>query len=110
MNQRTHLRQGNPDYAYYALATIEYGHKGNPACDSNNGSNACIFHDVTFGDIDVNCTRPFNCYDPSGEFGALSVSSKKYRPAYTAGTGWDFTTGIGTVNVSALVNIWAAVR
>lgn len=80
MNQQAGFRQGNPDYAYYALASVEYGHKGNPACDSNNGANACTFHDVTFGDIDVDCTRPFNCYDSSGEFGALLVSSKKYRP------------------------------
>lgn len=110
VNQRIGFRQGNPDYAYYAFATLEYGPHGNPACNSNNGTNACIFHDVTFGDNDVDCTGTFNCYDPSGEFGSLSVSSNKYRPAYTAGTGWDFTTGIGTVNVSALVNTWSAVR
>jgi subtilase family serine protease len=110
VNQRIGFRQGNPDYAYYAFATLEYGPHGNPSCNSNNGTNACIFHDVTFGDIDVDCTGPFNCYDPSGEFGVLSVSSKKYQPAYTSGTGWDFTTGIGTVNVSSLVNTWAAVR
>ncbi len=110
VNQKTGFRQGNPDYAYYAFATQEYGSRGNPACNSNNGANACIFHDVTFGDNVVDCTGPFNCYDPSGEYGALSVSSKKYRPSYTAGTGWDFTTGIGTVNVAALVSAWAAVR
>ncbi len=110
INQRTGFRQGNPDYAYYALATLEYGPRGNPACNSNDTTNACIFHDVTFGDNVVDCTGPFNCYDPSGEYGVLSLSSKKYLPAYTAGAGWDFTTGIGTVNVSALVNAWAAVR
>ncbi len=110
VNQNTGSRQGNPDYAYYALASAEYGPRGNPTCNSNNGSNACIFHDVTFGDIDVDCTGPFNCYDPSGEYGVLSVKSRKYLPSYTAGTGWDFATGIGTVNVTALVKAWSAIH
>jgi hypothetical protein len=107
LNQKTRSRQGNPDYAYYALATLEYGFKGNDACDSNNGTNACIFHDVTFGDIDVNCEGTFSCYDPSGPNGVLSVSSTQFENAYGATKGWDFATGIGTLNVDALVNAWA---
>ncbi len=106
VNQKTRSRQGNPDFIYYLLATLQYGRKGNPACDSNNGSNACIFHDVTFGDNDVNCTGPFNCYAPSGTNGVLSTKSHAYKPAYAAGAGWDFATGIGTVNVDALVKAW----
>lgn len=107
VNQKTGFRQGNPDYMYYALAGLEYGPKGNPACNSNSGSNACIFHDVTFGDNVVDCSGTFNCYDPAGPYGVLSVKSKHYEPAYGAGTGWDFSTGIGTVNVTRLVNAWA---
>ena len=106
LNQKTGFRQGNPDYAYYALATLEYGFKGNPACDSNKGTNACIFHDVTFGDNDVNCLGTFSCYDPSGPNGVLSVSSTKFENAYGTNRGWDFATGIGTLNVDALVNAW----
>jgi hypothetical protein len=34
---------------------------------------------------------------------AAISSSASYAPAFTAGTGWDFTTGIGTVNASNLV-------
>ena len=107
LNQKTGFRQGNPDYAYYALATLEYGIKGNAACDSNKGTNACIFHDVTFGDNDVNCEGTFSCYDPSGPNGVLSVSSTKFENAYGTNRGWDFATGIGTLNVDALVNAWA---
>jgi subtilase family serine protease len=114
LNQKTGFRQGNPDYAYYALATLEYGLKGKDACDSNNGSNACIFHDVTFGDIDVNCqqTTAFgtaNCFQPSGSNGVLSVSANQFENAYAATKGWDFATGIGTLNVDALVNGWARI-
>jgi len=106
VNQKTGERQGNPNYVYYTFATLQYGFRGNAACDSNSGTNACIFHDVTFGDIDINCTGTFNCYDPSGPNGVLSVSSNWFEPAYGATEGWDFATGIGTVNVSALVNAW----
>jgi subtilase family serine protease len=110
VNQKTGFRQGNPDIVYYALAGLEYGRNGNPACNSNSGTNACIFHDVTFGDNVVDCTGTFNCYDGTKEYGVLSVSSRHDVPAYTAGTGWDFATGIGTVNVTALVNAWASIE
>jgi len=36
----------------------------------------------------------------------LSTSNSAYRPAYSATTGWDFATGIGTVNVYNLVMNW----
>jgi len=109
LNQKTGFRQGNPDYAYYALATLEYGFRGNNACDSNKGTNQCIFHDVTFGDNDVNCQGSFSCYDPSGPNGVLSVSSNRFENAYGTTKGWDFATGIGTLNVDALVNAWARI-
>jgi hypothetical protein len=49
-----------------------------------------------------------NCYHPSGRNGVLSVSSSKYEPAYAAAPGWDFATGIGTLDVNLLVRspIW----
>ena len=102
-------RQGNPNYAYYALANNEYGRRGNASCNSTNGTGkSCIFHDVTLGDMDVNCKGKTNCYLPAGTNGVLSVSSKKYEPAYGAAPGWDFATGIGTLDVNLLVRspIW----
>jgi hypothetical protein len=33
----------------------------------------------------------------------LSTSTTSYQPAYKTGTGWDFATGIGTVNAYNLV-------
>jgi hypothetical protein len=38
----------------------------------------------------------------------LSVSSKKDQPAYAAAPGWDFATGLGTLDVSQIVRspIW----
>ena len=109
VNQATGQPQGNPNYVYYALAKQEYAGTGNNSCNSTLGNasdNSCTFHDVTEGDMDVNCTGPFNCYTPSGTNGVLSVSSKAYEKAYNSNTGWDFATGIGTLNVNNLVTNW----
>ncbi len=89
------------------------------ACNSNGGTAAspvlpassCIFNDVTLGDIDVNCTGSTDCYgySKSGRTtyqGVLSTSSTTLGPAFPATTGWDYATGLGTVNAANLVNEW----
>jgi len=109
VNQSTGQPQGNPNYVYYALANKEYGGSGNNSCSSTLGNgvdSSCIFYDVTLGDMDVNCLGPFNCYTPSGTNGVLSVTSKAYAKAYNSTLGWDFATGIGTINVNNLVKNW----
>jgi hypothetical protein len=62
-----------------------------------------VFYDVTAGDMDVNCTGSHDCYRPSGENGVLSTSDSSDKPAFSAATGWDFATGIGTLNAYNLV-------
>jgi len=102
-------RQGNPNYRYYALAATQYGPSGDSTCNSSNGNtvaSSCIFYDVSLGDIDAVCTGSTNCYTPSGANGVLSTSNSSYAPAYGATTGWDFATGIGSVNVYNLVMSW----
>jgi subtilase family serine protease len=107
VNQRWGRFQGNPNYAYYAFANFEYVGGESGTCNSTNGSGkSCVFHDVTLGDMDVNCTGKVNCYHPSGANGVLSVSSKSDEPAYRATSGWDFATGIGTLDVNQLVRSW----
>jgi len=109
INQKVGERQGNPNPTYYSLAASEYGSSGSTACNSTLGNgvaSTCIFYDVTQGDMDVNCTGTHSCYRPSGTYGVLSTSTSAYLPSYGTGTGWDFATGIGTVNVTNLVNNW----
>lgn len=96
INQKAGSRQGLPTPTYYAKATNQY-----------NGTNTIpIFHDVTLGDIDVDCFGSDNCYVGSGFVGVLSRSDTAYSSAYGTTTGWDFATGIGSVNVANLVNHW----
>ncbi|MFT3790167.1 MAG: S53 family peptidase [Rudaea sp.] len=115
VNYKTGSAQGNPNYVFYKLAASEYGSSGNASCNSSKGSgvgSSCIFHDVTQGDIVVNCYG-FDCYGYTGTasgfyWGVLSTSRSTDSPAYAAATGWDFATGIGTVNVANLVNGWSS--
>jgi subtilase family serine protease len=112
VNQKTGSAWGNPDATYYNLAKAEYGASGSTACNSSNGNgvaSTCTFYDVKQGDIVVNCTGTHNCYRPSGTNGVLSTSTTAYAPAYGTGTGWDFATGIGSVNALNLVNNWGTV-
>ena len=120
INQAQGSDQGNPNPIYYALATTEYGTSASrSACNSSLGAgvaSSCIFYDVTQGDTDVPCYYNLdtdlvnNCYGLSnGNLGALSVSNSTFEPAWEATTGWDYATGLGTVNVSNLINAWDGV-
>jgi hypothetical protein len=99
-----------------------FGSSGNSACNSSLGSSissSCVFYDITIGDTTVSCgdsgTGYFNCYNNGGNFGALSLgpgssdttSTTSFSAAYPATSGWDFATGLGSVNVYNLVNAWA---
>jgi hypothetical protein len=110
VNQKTGSSQGNPNPTYYSLAATQYGASGDTTCNSTLGNataSTCVFYDVTQGDMDVNCTGTNNCYLPSGTYGVLSTSNASYLPAYGTTTGWDFATGIGTINAYNLVNAYA---
>jgi subtilase family serine protease len=116
-------RQGNPDPGLYALAAQEYGIQSKPiaanlaACNATLGNTvdaACTFHDVTHGSIDVPCLGA-SCYgwsiSPEGDviFGSLSASTETFQSAYPTAKGWDFATGLGSVNVENLFANWASV-
>lgn len=104
VNQKVGGPQGNPNPVYYSLAA----------------SNPSVFHQVTQGDISVNCSGVANCFGIIGNIdygrngrvfdttfgGALSVSSTSFADAYAAGAGWNFANGLGSVDANKLVNAW----
>ena len=110
VNQYTGSVWGNPNPVLYSLARTEYGASGKASCNSSLGnavSASCTFYDVTFGDNDATCVAGSpNCYAPAGALGVLSTSTTSYKPAFSATTGWDFSTGIGTINANNLVKNW----
>ncbi len=104
INRKTEELQGNPANIYYRMAAASYAN-----CQFDPTQATCAFHDIQTGDIDVNCTGTDNCYygNPSaGPNGVLSLSSSAYQPAFTANTGWDFATGIGSVDAYKLAFNW----
>ncbi len=114
INQKAGGSQGNPDPIYYDLARAEYSSPTGPTtvggCNATRGnevSASCIFHDVTVGDNNVLCYGLNNCYGSTGsQYGVLSKSDDVLKVAYPAQPGWDFATGLGSVNVTNLVNAW----
>lgn len=116
INQKAGGPQGNAAPIYYDLARAQYGSPSKPNapgisdCNANLGKampSWCTFRDVTFGNIDVPCFGTNNCYrSPGLSFGVLSTSDTRLNVAYPAHTGWDFATGLGSVNVTNIVNNW----
>jgi subtilase family serine protease len=109
VNEKTGAKQGNAAPTLYALAKTAYGTGGSSICNSEatgGPASSCLFYDDTLGDMDVNCTGTHNCYLPSSKNGVLSTSTSSYSKAYGTNTGWDFATGIGSVNAYNLVEGW----
>lgn len=118
INQSTGQRQGQPDYVLYAMAGIEYGTTA--ATGACNGSGAtgtgttsslpassCIFHDIETGNISQACRKgSVDCYNDLGNYGILSTGATTDSPAYPAGEGYDLATGLGSINITNLVDNW----
>jgi len=105
VNQKMGGAQGNPNPVYYKLAASTAG--------------ASVFHSITAGDIAVNCSGAIDCFGAGFEGrgrsfptsfdgnGALSTTSDTYTPAFAAGAGWSFATGLGSVDAYNLILNWS---
>jgi hypothetical protein len=114
VNERTGSAWGNANVVLYRLAAREYGKSGSNLCSSTLGNHiasTCVFNDVRLGDDAQDCIRgSADCYAPSGHLGVLSTSTKAYRPSFLVTKGYDFPSGIGTVNAANLVYAWPVPR
>ena len=88
-------RQGLANYVLYRLAAAEtaYPAQCNGSSTTPSPLSTCIFHDVTVGN---------NAVPGEVNFGLASAK-------YQAGAGYDLTTGLGSVNITNLVNLWSSV-
>jgi len=111
VNQNARAPQGNPNPVYYSMAAT---HGTCNSSDGNAADSSCIFYNVTEGDISVNCSGTVGCFGATitanqrrqTANGSLSTSSQSYSPAFQASRGWNFATGIGSVNAYNLVMQW----
>ena len=107
VNQKWSIRAGNPNPIYYQIAKAEFGSSGNSACYSINQpprpglAAACVFYDITQGDIDVNCLQNGSdqpCYIPSGTNGVLSTEPVSAVSVIQGGSGY---TSVPTCSLGA---------
>jgi subtilase family serine protease len=80
VEQKTGSRLGQADYVLYQLANSKY---------------STVFHDVTEGDNSVVCTS-----------GTANCNSNGFLTGYDAGTGYDQASGLGSIDVTQLLNNW----
>ena len=120
VNQSTGEPQGNPNFVYYALAQQQFAHTASAArCDASQTSGnlpaaTCVFNDITLGDIDIPCGKNpktgdfYDCHGAADKkiLGELSTSTDDDDPAYPATPGYDFATGLGSVNATNLFKSW----
>jgi Bacterial Ig-like domain (group 3) len=96
LNSPQYQRQGQANYVLYALAAAQNGSLSQ--CNASNTSalpaSTCVFNDVTVGN---------NAVPGEVNYGLSSAP-------YQSGVGYDMATGLGSVNVTNLVNAWNSVR
>lgn len=101
--QKTGANQGLANPVLYQLAGKEtYGN-----CDSDSGkvtnSSGCIFNDITYG----NNAQPCSAGTPNCTVNSQSDSYGVVN-GYKSAAGYDYTTGLGSVNANNLVHDWPA--
>ena len=109
--QKTGERQGNANYVLYPLAAQKGAN-----CASNAaavGNSSCIFYDIVTGNNSVACYAGYpNCSNTSlssNGYGILVDPTNSSLPAWMTAPGYDLATGLGSVNVTNLVNQWSSV-
>jgi subtilase family serine protease len=85
VNQRTGMRNGNPNLRFYPLAVQA----------------SAAFHDVTTGTNAVPCA--------GGSSGCNTKSGIGHMNGYSAGVGYDLATGLGSVDAYNLATYWSNV-
>jgi len=93
VDQKMSARQGQVAYVLYKLAAAEKLSSCNASNTSGLPASTCVFNDVTVGNNAV--PGETNYGEPTAQ--------------YQSGVGFDLATGLGSVNVTNLVNKWDSV-
>ncbi len=108
-------RQGNANYVFYPLAA-----KSGNSCVSNAAAvtnTKCIFYDIdnATGDTTVNSGNSViclggspNCSNATANQYGIMAFGNPLAAAFSNTAGYDYATGLGSVNVANLVNNWAS--
>ena len=91
--QKTGARLGQPNYVLYRLAAMENLAQCNASNTSTLPSSSCVFNDVTVGN---------NAVPGETAYGTPAAQ-------YQSTAGYDPATGLGSVNVTNLLNAWSTI-
>jgi subtilase family serine protease len=110
IQQQAGQRQGVANPVLYSLAKTAANVCNSSSFTAPSTSNTCVFYDVTKGNNSVACVGGSpNCSNKTaGQFGIMATAAGGTTPAFSATTGYDLATGLGTVNVSNLIAKWSA--
>jgi subtilase family serine protease len=110
INQKAGTTQGNPNAELYTLAAAQT--YGNCSAESVTTSSTCYFNDIDTGNNATPCddgyynngTASPNCtVTHTGDADGIGILT-----GYSAGTGYDLATGLGSLNVYNVVEAWPA--
>jgi hypothetical protein len=109
INQKTGASQGNPNSELYTLAASQT--YSSCSAERGNGtpvtSSTCMFNDIDKGTNAMACD--YSAYVNTPSPNCTVIHSGDYvgvLPGYSAGTGYDEATGLGSLNVANVVNAW----
>src|SRR5579863_3432312 len=108
LNQAQGSPVGLPNQNLYALAG-----QGWANCDSSGTLNSgCVFYQVTSGNTAMPCQNTSTKYGTApdcsqGTGASIGMTEVSGTPAYTAQAGYNFATGLGSINVYNLVKEWS---
>jgi hypothetical protein len=111
VNQAAADRLGNVAPTLWGLARVQYGTSATPAAGCKAKDTTCVFHDVATGDIDVPCfAGTADCFVKKGQqYGVVSDGGRaSLVTAWKAGKGYDYATGLGSLDVTNLAHAIAA--
>ncbi len=99
-------RQGDANYELYPLFAAQIA--ASLSCNSSSSpGSGCTFNDTTKGTNSVFCvTGSPNCNSTTLTLTTLSSGVPTSTPAFATGAGFDLATGLGSVNVTNLVQDW----
>jgi hypothetical protein len=102
-------RQGNANFVLYKLAGTT-GNFCNSTTQPLSPPASCVFYDVTKGNDSVPCTGGSpNCSSANATNGVIVDPNHPSTPAWTSATGYDYATGLGSLNIANLISKWGNV-
>jgi hypothetical protein len=107
--EQTNGRQGNANVILYKIAHGEtFSNCNSSTTPLSGGPASCPFNDITKGNNSVPCVGGTpNCSATSStSTGVLVDPANTTTPAWITKTGYDFATGLGSININNLATAW----